>query len=212
MDLIERRGGKDTRPNIVVSKKAFANVLFHSRPVTFDINSYIKVYTESFEVGQKELQLRLVALEADEISKMSAATIELELLKKEYDDKLRDLNFRIQVSEALENDTKDTTDQLKDALSKNVFLSEKVRKLEEVLRGVRNGSNILSVLPPADTLVRPSDPSRESSSSVTSVPDSRDDRKRDLSSSDPSNNGPPKKPRSEAWNRWNREGTKVATA
>jgi hypothetical protein len=212
LDLIERRGGKDTRPNVVVSKKAFANVLFHSRPVSFDINPYIKVYTESFEVGQKELQLRLVALEADEIAKMSAATIELELLKKEYDDKLRALNLRIQVSEALEEDTKDATDQLNDALSKNVVLTEKVRKLEEVLRGVRNGSNILSVLPPADARVRPSDPSRESSSSVTSVPDGRDARKRDLSPSVPSNNAPPKKQRSEAWNRWNREGTKVATA
>jgi hypothetical protein len=60
--------------------------------------------------------------------------------------------------------------------------------------------------------VRSSDPSRESSSSVTSVPDGRDARKRDLSPSDPSNNAPPKKQRSEVWNRWNREGTKVATA
>jgi hypothetical protein len=154
----------------------------------------------------------LVALEADEIAKMSAATIELELLKKEYNDKLRDLNLRIQVSEALEDDTKDAAVQLNDALSKSVILTEKVRKLEEVLRGVRNGSNILSVLPPADARVRPSDPSRESSSSVTSVPDSRDARKRDLSPSDPSNHAPPKKQRSEAWNRWNREGTKVATA
>jgi hypothetical protein len=154
----------------------------------------------------------LVALEADEIAKISATKIEIELLKQEYDTKLRDLNFRIQASEALEDDNKDATKQLDDALSKNVVLTEKVRKLEEVLRGVRNGSNILSVLPPADARVRPSDPSRESSSSVTSVPDGRDARKRDLSPSVPSNNAPPKKQRSEAWNRWNREGSKVATA
>jgi hypothetical protein len=47
---------------------------------------------------------------------------------------------------------------------------------------------------------------------VTSVPDGRDARKRDLSPSVPSKNAPPKKQRSEAWNTWNREGTKVATA
>ncbi len=69
LDMMERRGGKDIRPNVVVSKKAFANVLFNSRPVTFDIASYIKVYTDCFEIGRKELKLRLVALEADEIAK-----------------------------------------------------------------------------------------------------------------------------------------------
>ncbi len=125
--MMERRGGKDTRPNILVSKKAFANVLFHSRPVAFDINPYIKVYTESFEIGRKELQLRLVALEEDEIAKMSATTIELELLKREYDAKVRDLNFRIQASDVLEEDTKDTSKQLNDALAKNVRLEKKVR-------------------------------------------------------------------------------------
>jgi hypothetical protein len=107
--MMGKRGGKDTRPNVVVSKKAFANVLFHSWAVAFDINLYIKVYTESFEIGRKELQLRLDALEADEIAKMSATTIELELLKREYDAKVRDLNFRIQASDALEEDTKDTS-------------------------------------------------------------------------------------------------------
>jgi hypothetical protein len=137
-----------------------SDVLFNSRPVTFDFNSYIKVYTDSFEIGAKELHLRLVAHEAEEMAKMSAATIELELLKKEYDDKLRALNLRIQVSEALEEDTKDATEQLNDALSKNVVLTEKVRKLEEVLKGVRNGSNILSVLPSTNTRMRPSDTSQ----------------------------------------------------
>ncbi len=158
--------------------------------MAFDFNTYIKVYTDSFEIGTKELQLRLVAHEAEEMAKISAANIELELLKKEYDAKVRDLNLRIQVSDALEEDTKDTSNQLRDALNKNVRLEEKVRKLEEVLRGVRNGSNILSVLPPSDARLRPSDPSRESSSSVTSVSDSRDVRKRDLSPSVPSNNAP----------------------
>jgi hypothetical protein len=127
--MMERRGGKDTRPNVVVSKKAFANVLFNSRPVTFDISSYIKVYTDSFEIRRKELQLRLVVLEADEIAKISATKIELDLLKQKYDTKLRDLNFRIQASEALEEDTKDISAQLDDALSKNVRLEDKVRKL-----------------------------------------------------------------------------------
>ncbi len=50
--------------------------------MTFDFKSYIKVYTDSFEIGAKELQLRLVAHETEEMAKMSAATIELELLKK----------------------------------------------------------------------------------------------------------------------------------
>jgi hypothetical protein len=209
--MMERRGGKDTRPNVVVSKKTFANVLFHSRPVTFDINSYIKVYTDSFEIGRKELQLRLVALEADEIAKISATKIELELLKQEYDAKLRDLNFCIQASEALEEDTKDASEHLNDALSKNVRLEEKVRRLEEILKGVRNGSNILSAPPPADTRVRPTDSSRGSSSSMNSVVDSRDTRKRDLSPSLPSSNAPPKKQRSEAWNKWNRDGSNMVT-
>jgi hypothetical protein len=149
------------------------------------------------------------------MAKISAASVEIELLKKEYDAKVRDLNFRIQASDALEEDTRDTSDQLRDALDKNVRLEEKVRKLEEVLRGVRNGSNILSVLPPAETRLRPSDPSRESSSSVISVSDSRDARKRDLSPSVPSNNAPPRKQHknlgSEAWSKWNREGSKVAS-
>jgi hypothetical protein len=39
--------------------------------------------------------------------------------------------------------------------------------LEEILKGVRNGSNILSVPPPAVARVRHSDPSRESSFSVS---------------------------------------------
>ena len=72
---------------------------------------------------------------------------------------------------------------MNDALSKNVILTEKVRKLEEVLKGVRNGSNILSVLPSTSTRMHPSDTSRESSSSVTPLSDSRDARKRDLSPS-----------------------------
>jgi hypothetical protein len=210
LDMMERRGGKDTRPNVVVSKKAFANVVFNSRPVTFDIDSYIKFYTDSFEIGKKELQLRLVALEADEIAKISATKIEIELLKQEYDTKLRDLNFRIQASEALEDDNKDATKQLDDALSKNVRLEEKVRKLEEILRGVRDGSNILSVPPPAVARLRLSHPSRESFSSVNSVGDGRDNRKRDLSPSVPSHNAP-KKIRSEAWNKWNRDGNKMET-
>jgi hypothetical protein len=208
---LEEKGIKSSRPVVVVSKKAFADVLFNSRPVAFDFNKYVKVYTDSFEVGTKELQLRLVTHEAEEMAKISAASVEIELLKKEYDAKVRDLNFRIQASDALEEDTRDTSNQLRDALDKNVRLEEKVCKLEEVLRGVRNGSNILSVLPPAETRMCPSDPSRESSSSVTSVSDSRDARKRDLSPSVPSNNAPPKKQRSEAWNRWNREGSKAAT-
>jgi hypothetical protein len=105
--MIEKRGGKDTRPNVVISKKAFANVLFHSHPVAFDINTYIKAYVDSYEVGRKDLEIRLVALEADEIAKISSSSIELEQLKQDYDVKLRGLNFRIQASEALEEDTKE---------------------------------------------------------------------------------------------------------
>jgi hypothetical protein len=211
LDMMERRGGKDTRPNIVVSKKALANVLFHSRPVAFDMDAYIKAYLDSYEIGRRELELRLVALEADERAKVSAVSMELEQLKQDYEVKLRDLNFRIQASEALEEDTKDASKQLDDALSKNVRLEEKVRKLEEILKGVRNGSNILSVPPPAVVRVRHSDPSREFSSSVSSVVDGRDNRKRDLDPSIPSHHAPPKKIRSEAWNKWNRDGSKVAT-
>jgi hypothetical protein len=123
LDMMERRGGKDTRPNIIVSKKAFANVLFHSRPVAFDMDAYIKAYLDSYEIGRRELELRLVALEADERAKVSAASMELEQLKQDYEVKLRDLNFRIQASEALEEDTKDASQQLDDALTKNVRLA-----------------------------------------------------------------------------------------
>ncbi len=45
LDMLEEKGIKNTRPNVVVSKKAFADVLFHSRPPAFDISEYIKAYT-----------------------------------------------------------------------------------------------------------------------------------------------------------------------
>jgi hypothetical protein len=85
----------------------------------------------------------------------------------------------------LKRTPRNASKQLDDALSKNVGLEEKIRKLDEILRGVRDGSNILSVPPSAVARLRPSDPSRESSSSVSSVVDVRDNRKRDLSPSVP---------------------------
>ncbi len=39
--MMEMRGGKDTRPNVVVSKKAFANVLFHSLLISTHISKFI---------------------------------------------------------------------------------------------------------------------------------------------------------------------------
>ncbi len=62
-------------------------------------------------------------------------------MKEEYDTKLKDLNLRIQVSAALEEDTRDTSAQLDAALGDNVKLQEKIRKLEQILRGVRDNSN-----------------------------------------------------------------------
>jgi hypothetical protein len=135
LDMLEEKGIKNTRPNVVVSKKAFADVLFHSRPAAFDFSEYIKAYTDSYEIGRKELELRLVALEAQETTKICSTRIELGQLKDEYDTKLRDLNLRIQVNAALEEDTEDTSKQLDAALSDNVKLrQEKVRRLEQLLR------------------------------------------------------------------------------
>jgi hypothetical protein len=212
--MMEEEGIKNTRPNVVVSKKAFANVLFNSRPAAFDIGDYIKVFTESVEIGRNELELRLVALEAQETTKICSARIKLEPLKKEYDTKLRDLNLRIQVSAALEEDTRDTSAQLDAALSDNAKLQEKVRKLEQILRGVRDHSNILTIHPHVEAPVRPPDPARESSSSLSSsVVDVKDNRKRDLSPlSKSKHNAPAKKPRSEVWHTWNKNGVRVATS
>ncbi len=156
LDMLENKGIKSTRSNVVVSKRAFAVVLFHSRPAAFDIGEYIKAYTDSYEVGRRELELRLVALEAQERARISSTSIELEQLKDKYDAKLRDLNLRIQVSAALEEDTKDNSKQLDAALSDNVKLQEKVRKLEKILRGVRDNSNILNIPPHVKATVRPS--------------------------------------------------------
>ncbi len=195
-----------------MSKRAFANVLFHSRPAAFDIGTYIKAYTDSYEVGRKELELRLVALEAQETAKICSTRVELEQLKETYDTKLKDLNLRIQVSVALEEDTKDTSKQLDAALSDNVKLQKKVRKLEEILRGVRDNSKILTIPLLSEVLVRPSDAARESSSSLSSIVDVKDNRKRDLSPhSQSKGNAAAKKPRSEAWHAWNRNGTCLAT-
>ncbi len=214
LDMMEDKGIKNTRPNVVVSKKAFADVLFHSRPAAFDIGEYIKAFTDSIEIGRKELELRLVALEAQETTKICSTRIELEQLKEEYDTKLRDLNLRIQVSAALEGGTKDTSKQLDAALSDNVKLQEKVRKLEHILRGVRDNSNILTIPSHVEAPVHPSDPSRESStSSSSSIVDVKDSQKRDLSPpSHLKRNGPAKKPKSEIWHTWNRNGTRVVTA
>ncbi len=156
----------------------------------------------------------MVALEAQETTKICSTRIELEQLKGEYDTKLRDLNLRIQVSAVLEEDTKDTSKQLDAALSDNFKLQEKVRKLEHILRGVRDNSNILTIPPHVEAPVHPSDPSRESSTSLSSsIVDVKDSQKRDLSpTSQLKRNGPAKKPKSEIWHTWNRNGTRVVTA
>jgi hypothetical protein len=182
LDMLEEKGIKNSRLNVVVSKKAFANVLFNSRPSALDINEYIKAFTESFEIGRNELELRLVALEAQETTRICSTRIELEQLKEEYDTKLKDLNLRIQVSTALEEDTRDTSAQLDAALGDNIKLQDKVRKLEQILRGVSDNSNILTIPPHVEIPIPPLDPARESSSSLSSsVVDVKDNRKRDLS-------------------------------
>jgi hypothetical protein len=194
LDMMEEKGIKNSRLNVVVSKKAFANVLFNSRPSAFDINDYIKAFTESIEIERNELELRLVALEAQETTRICSTRIELEQLKEEYDTKLKDLNLRIQVSTALEEDTRDTSAQLDAALGDNIKLQDKVRKLEQILRGVRDNSNILTIPPHVETPVPPLDPARESSSSLSSsVVDVKDNRKRDLSPPSKSKHNAPMK-------------------
>ncbi len=77
---------------------------------------------------------------------------------------------------------------------------------------------VMTIPPHVETPVRPLDPARESSSSLSSsVVDVKDNRKRDLSPPSKSkHNAPMKKNRStlqkDVWNTWNKNGVRVATS
>ncbi len=62
---------------------------------------------------------------------------ELDLLIKDYEEKLRVLNLRIQASEVFQNDNTDVTAEmevaLEDALSENRSLKEQVKNLKGIL-------------------------------------------------------------------------------
>jgi hypothetical protein len=108
---------KDSRPNLVIDKRALASVLFHSRPPPAVFEEIVKAQAESFKLGKIDYEDRMSKLRASETRKICAPRQEVERLKAEYEDKLRDLNLRIQASIALEKSTQVSTRQLDEVLN-----------------------------------------------------------------------------------------------
>ncbi len=57
---------KDSRPNLVIDKKALASVLFESHPPSDALEELAKAQAESFKVGKRDFEKRMSKLTADE--------------------------------------------------------------------------------------------------------------------------------------------------
>jgi hypothetical protein len=218
---------KDSRPNLVIDKTALASVLFHSRPSPDIFEEIVKAQAESFKLGKIEFENRMSKLQASESRKICAPTQEVERLKAEYEDKLRDLNLRIQASIALEKSTQVSTKQLDEALNDCKNLKDQNQRLQAILKNVRDGEkltpNTSQAKPPIrvtqiipNLLDTPQRSSTGSSASMSPFANARDLKKRDLSpDSKTHNSSASKKPcekLNNIWQRWNRDGNAVATA
>jgi hypothetical protein len=128
---------KDSRPNLVIDKKALASVLFHSRPPTDVFVEIVKAQAESFRLGKIDFEDRMAKLRASESKKICAPRQEVERLKAEYEDKLRDLNLRIQASIALEENTQVSTRHLDEVLNDCKKLKDQNQRLQAILKNVR---------------------------------------------------------------------------
>jgi hypothetical protein len=133
---------KDSRPNLVIDKRALASVLFHSRPPP-DVFDEIKAQAESFKLGKIDFEDRMFKLRASESRKICAPRQEVERLKVEYEDKLRDLNLRIQASIALEESTQVSTRHLDEVLNDCKNLKDRIQRLQVILKNVRDGEKLI---------------------------------------------------------------------
>jgi hypothetical protein len=130
---------KDSRRNLVIDKKALASVLFQSRPPSDALEELAKAQAESFKVGKRDFEKRMSKLTPDESKKICAPRREVEKMKVEYEDKLKDLNLRIQASIALEETSQVSTKQLDEALGEVKQLKEQNQRLQQLLKVVRDG-------------------------------------------------------------------------
>jgi hypothetical protein len=224
---------KDSRPNLVIEKKALASVIFHSRPPPDFLNDIVRAQAESFKLGKIDFENRMSQLRASETKKICAPRQEVERLKAEYEDKLRDLNLRIQASIALEENTKVSTRHIDEVLNDNKNLKDQNQRLQAILKNVRDGEKLvpekpIPTPPPAKPPTRvthmtpnllgaPIRSSSDSSASMSSpFTNARDVKKRDLSPDSKTNISSTSKKScantNNVWQRWQRDGTAVAMA
>jgi hypothetical protein len=219
---------KDSRPNLVIDKKALASVLFHSRPPPDVFDEIVKAQAESFKLGKIDFENRMFKLQASESRKICAPRQEVERLKAEYEEKLMDLNLRIQASIALEESTQVSTKQLDEVLNDCKNLKDQNQRLQKaILKNVRDGERltpnasqakppirVTEIVPTLVDVVQRS--SCGSSASMSPFANARDLKKRDLSpDSKTHNSSSSKKPcdkLNNIWQRWNRDGNAVAMA
>ncbi len=223
---------KDSRPNLVIDKRALASVLFHSRPPPDVFDEIVKAQAESFKLGKIDFEDRMSKLRASESKKICAPRQEVERLKAEYEDKLRDLNLRIQASIALEETTQVSTKHLDEVLNDCKNLKDQNQRLQAILKNVRDGEKLIPerpipTPPPAKPPTRVTHlvpnlldaPIRSSSGSSTTMSpfaNARDLKKRDLSPGSKTNHSSTSKKSclssNNVWQRWQRDGTAVAMA
>jgi hypothetical protein len=116
------------------------------RPPSDALEEIAKAQAESFKVGKRDFEKRMSKLTADESRKICAPRLEVERMKAEYEDKLKDLNFRIQAGIALEETAQVSTKQLDEALGEVKQLKEQNQRLQSLLKVVRDGV-AMSLLP-----------------------------------------------------------------
>ncbi len=104
-------------------------------------------------------------LRASESKTICAPRQEVERLKAEYEDKLRDLNLRIQASIALEESTQVSTKQLDEVLNDCKNLKDQNLRLQAIIKNVRDGEKLI----PEKPIPTPTPPIRSSSGSSASM-------------------------------------------
>ncbi len=147
--------------DISLSSSASDKKTAHVEPPTYDMESVIKTQAKSFEVGKKDFEQRMATLQAHESKRICAPRLEVEKMKAEYENKLKDLNLRIQASIALEENTRESSMQLDEVLH-NRHLKEQNQRLQSLLKVVPDGN--FGLMNEART--RPPKRGNESSSSI----------------------------------------------
>ncbi len=154
-------------------------------------------------------------LRASETRRICAPRQEVERLKAEYEDKLRDLNLRIQASIALEESTQVSTKQLDEVLNDCKNLKDQNQRLQAIIKNVRDGEKLIPEKP-IPTQKPPIRSSSGSSASMSPFVNARDSKKRDLSPGSKTNHSSTSKKSfvssNNVWQQWQREGPAVAMA